>query len=176
MIEPGTYVARILGGAFDKNKKGNLAIGIQFGLKDRADKIWLVRYMTPDALEFTMKDLATLGFSSSPNTDENGRFGADQFSDPNKEFELVIDHETYEGKTRAKVKFVNEIGGGMKFGNLDPKSLKFELNSINFKAEIEAAKRKLGINSAAAPAKKLENHAPQKKVEPSFDENEEIPF
>jgi hypothetical protein len=175
VINPGTYRAKPVGGAFDKNKKGNLACGIKFDLTDEAVKgqqIWWVGYLTPAAIERTLDVTTLLGLSDAPKTDDSGRFDASQFADQSKEFELVIEHEEYEGKTRARVKWVNEIGGGMKFGNLDPKSLAFELNSINFRAEVEAAKKRVGMKPA--PKTQLKNHAPVQ--EPSFDSNEEIPF
>lgn len=181
MIAEGTYRAKPLGGAFDKNKKtGSLGVGVQFEFTDQAlkgQKIWWVGYLTEKAIEFTMKTLATLDLSNAPKTDDDGRFDASQFGYPNKEYELVVTVEEYEGKTRNRVKFVNEIGGGMKFGNLDPKSLAFELTSVNFAAEIMAAKMKLGTKPTAQP-KQVKNFAPQatQQTPPGFDKNEEIPF
>lgn len=181
MIQPGTYRAKPIGGAFDKNDKGNLACGLKFDLLDETVKgqaIWSVHYLTPAAMENSLKALAVVGLSNAPKCDENGRFGADSFLDPNKEVELVVEHEEYNGRTRARVKWVNEIGGGMKFGNLEPKALAFELNSINFKAEIEAARQKLGQKPAPkAQTPPLKNFAPGAQQQaPSFDSSEEIPF
>ena len=60
-------------------------------------------YFTDAAWERTVESLRTCGWSGSDvsNIEDLGA----------NEVELVIEDDTYDGKTRAKVKWINKIGG-----------------------------------------------------------------
>ena len=65
-----------------------------------------------------------------------------------KDVELVIEPEEYEGKSRLRVKWVNNLNRG--FESLSPDVVKTELRSLGFKAAFLAAK----------PTKKTEAEIP----------------
>lgn len=59
-----------------------------------------------------------------------------------KEVEIVVTHETYEGETRARIQWVNEIGGGrIKLHSpMDAKELRMFAASMRSKAQGKMAK------------------------------------
>ena len=61
------------------------------------------------ALPFTMKALRACGWAGSDLSElEHAQCGMDS-----NQVEIVVDHEVYEGVTRAKVKWVNAPGAGV---------------------------------------------------------------
>lgn len=179
MIQAGTYLAKPVAGAFDNNNKNKtLGVGVQFQIKNTTEKVWWVGWLSEKAMERTCQTLALLGFDESKTPKlENGKATFDgSYFDPSAEVEIVIELEKYIAKdgtekTRPKVQWVNQPGGS-KFGKIEPQELTSELTRINFRAEIAAARKNLGL----APKKEVKNYAPGASVEPSFDEGEAIPF
>jgi len=62
-------------------------------------------YFGDNSVERSMESLRYCGFTG----DDIDKF-ADQH--PEIEVQIVVEHETYEGKTRPKVKWINKAGGG----------------------------------------------------------------
>jgi hypothetical protein len=69
--------------------------------------------------------------------------------------ELVIDHEEYQGKWRAKVKFVNGAGGG---GLLQSKNPMSEKEAASFSARMKARVRASTGVKRSAPAQQNLGH------------------
>ena len=90
--------------------KGTPTISLGFRLSvgdaDENRVITAFRYVTPNTEEHVIKDLLTLGWQGEDMGNIND-------AELTNEVELVIEHEEFEGKLRAKVKWINAIGGGM---------------------------------------------------------------
>jgi hypothetical protein len=96
----------------DGQKAGYVAVC--FDLSDPNDgyygwSITAFLYLTDKTIDRTVESLRHMGWGSDDLADLPGLAAAGQLA---TEVELVIDHEEWEGKWRAKVKWVNRVGGG----------------------------------------------------------------
>lgn len=88
-------------------------VAVQFESQETiGDYITWYGYITDAALERTLASLAILGWNSA---EQDGRIESLHNTDllQGNEAEIVVEMETFEGKERAKVKWVNAVGGGM---------------------------------------------------------------
>ncbi len=153
-ITKGNKVARPLSARIIKSGKGTLGFEVEFSFHEESiggeERIRWTGWLSENALENTMATLVNvLGYSGNDEINEDGTL-----KDPNvlnwlKEVKLVIEMEEYNGKSRAKVKWVNALGGGG-FQAAESSSLKNELKALGFTAAFLAAKQKL----SATPVKK----------------------
>jgi hypothetical protein len=103
MIEPGKYMATLESHSITENKKGDPQVAAVFSFRNAAgpQKITWFGGFSEAGRQYTIKNLITLGLKGN-NPAGNLEIG--------KQVEIVIDNETFEGKTRAKVKFINGPG------------------------------------------------------------------
>lgn len=97
--QPGRYAATVKSAAFGESEKGTTFLQLDFAA-DNGDTIsgWL--YLSEAAFERSVKTLReTFAFNDDFNT------AVDQVS--GKRCSIVIDIENFEGKDRAKVKWIN---------------------------------------------------------------------
>lgn len=120
MIAAGTYTARAKGFDFGvtQNDKDYVAVDFEItGPQHVGETIgWRGYFSTEGAVKRTLESLKFAGWSGQQDTLESlPGLG-------NCEVELVINHETYEGKTHARVQWVNNLGrGGVALGEqMDP--------------------------------------------------------
>lgn len=112
IIQAGRHRATCFGYELSYSSvKGTPQIALGFrmspGDADERRVITHFRFFTDAALEYAVKDLRTLGWKG----DDLGSIDEAELAN---EVELVVEHEVgQDGKTRAKVVFVNAIGGGM---------------------------------------------------------------
>lgn len=157
-IKAGKYMAKALQGAFGKSKEKNTPqVGVEFAFntpEGTRETIWWVGFFTEKAKEKALETLALIGFNG------DDRFGADSF-DHNAEVEIVIELETYEGKSRPRVTWVNEPGG-RKFSDLPVTEVKSMLvgAGIDLKKEMAAIRAKKGIKNDATTGTKATGPAP----------------
>jgi hypothetical protein len=114
VIPEGTYLARVVKGELGETKKGAVQAAIEFEFEDeavRGQRITSYKHFTDKALKYTVAELRTCGHTGDDLSDLSMLGG--------QEVRLVIAHETYEGKTSAKVKFINSASGGLK-SKLEP--------------------------------------------------------
>lgn len=106
MLQEGEYRARAVKAQLGKSGAGNPQIGVEFELLDFSpQKIGWYGSFTDAAFDITMKGLSTAGFKGSDLSDVSWA------GESAPEVVLVVVHETYQEKTRAKVKFINSVGG-----------------------------------------------------------------
>ncbi len=158
MIKPGKYKAKATSGAWaNVGEKGTPGVGVKFefdcdGVKSH---LWHVLYLTNTLLkdgstvaEKTFEMLAKLGYDESiplaQDAQGNPIFDGRHLAD--KEMEIVVENEEYEGKTRAKIKWVNELGGGQLAGLPVEKVL----GNVNLKSAMAAARARMGIQAPVA--------------------------
>jgi hypothetical protein len=104
-MEPGDYRARAVKVQLGKAKSGNEQIGVEFELLDfNGKRMGWYGSFSEAAFEITMKGLATAGFHGADVSDTT-------WVEHAPEVILVIVNEEWEGKVRAKVKFINSLGG-----------------------------------------------------------------
>lgn len=153
-IKAGKYMAKPIAGAFGRSKtKQTPQVGVEFQFQTpegTTETMWWVGFLTPDAKERALEVLHLIGF----NGDES--FAKGSFNET-AEVEIVVEIETYEGKNRPKIAWVN-APGGQRFSNLQPTEVKTMLvqAGIDIKKEMAAMKAKKGPAQTAAPEKKAE--------------------
>lgn len=106
MLAAGTYKARAVQGVLGQAGNGTDQVGVEFELTDpevAGQRIAWYGFFTEKALETTLRALRTCGWQGQDLSDLSG-------IDAN-EVSLVVEHEEYEGATRARVRWVNGAGG-----------------------------------------------------------------
>lgn len=128
IIPAGKYRALCRSVQFATTKKGDeqVVIGFEFLDANGQPDGYHMSYFGmfgENSIDFTIEALRNCGWTGDdlaelPQLAEEGKLAS--------EVSLVVVHETYEGETRAKVKFVNRTGGGkLKLERpLDDQSLK----------------------------------------------------
>jgi hypothetical protein len=90
-------------------EKGTLQVVVGFEIlrgPHAGETISWIGYMTDKTSERTLKALRTCGFTG----DDIDAFHAQR---PENEVSIVVEHETYDGKARAKVQWINPPGGNV---------------------------------------------------------------
>ncbi len=113
MLNEGRYTARAIEGGLGNANNGNPQIAVRFQILDEGhdgqEITWFGSFSknkgqgSKTPLERTIESLRVCGWEGDDLSDLTG-------IDAN-EVSLVIEHEEYEGKTQAKVKWVNRPGG-----------------------------------------------------------------
>jgi len=144
MINPGTYAAKITDyGLYQKEGKAP-SVMVQFQLIETPEKItWFGSLKEGKAREFTTKTLVqTLGYKGTDGSDLAQGQGSEVLSE-NKHFELVVEHNTYQGKTSARVKYINEPGGGVMANKVDASSAKVVVGGLNLSGDFLKAQQEM---------------------------------
>lgn len=109
-IPKGRYRARAMrtenDGLGNSSNKGTPQVVLVFKLLEEdfhGETLPWIGYLTDATEERTLESLRICGWKNDDLSDLDGVCDND--------VELVVDHERYEGKLRAKVQFVNRIGG-----------------------------------------------------------------
>jgi hypothetical protein len=107
MLENGDYRAKASRGALGLAGNGTEQVGVEFDLLDKpGNKLTWYGYFTEKGTDIALRGLRTAGWKGTDLSDLSS------LSDPEvPEVILVVEQETYEGKTRPKVKFINSTGG-----------------------------------------------------------------
>lgn len=110
MISEGKHKAVCQDIEFGFTDSGTEQVAISFRISDgehEGEFITAYRYFTDRAAEYAFKDLEALGW-------EGDSLESAPEDCPGSECTLVIEHEEYDGKERARVKFINVGSGGLK--------------------------------------------------------------
>lgn len=102
MIQPGKYRARAVEGDYGVAQTGTEQVAILFELLDTGEQITWYGYLSDRAADRTIESLITCGVTDLQTLAGLG----------SEEVELDIEHDTYNGTTRARVKWVNRLGSG----------------------------------------------------------------
>ena len=171
MIPDGTYRARAAEAKLCETSTGKEQVAVQFELLE--DELGGVRvtwfgFFTEKTEKRTLEALFYCGWDGN-NLEELNGVGKN-------EVEIVIETETYEGKRRNRVRWVNKIGGGG-LGFVKPLEPSRAKNfSERMRGAILAAKREMEADGAfdapKATAKKSNGNEPNALGFP----DDEIPF
>jgi hypothetical protein len=106
LLAEGTYEAMIKDYGVRQNQKGVNQVVVVFGIKN-GPNIFFNGGLGEKSIKHTTRNLITLGATpSNIHEVEKGLQGGPLSL--NKVFELVVSHNTWEGKTRAQIKYIND--------------------------------------------------------------------
>lgn len=115
MIAAGRYSAKIKGYGIGTYKDGSPKVMILFSFKDADEKqqelTWAGSLKEGRAREITIDALLVCGLRGEDIKALAGGVETGLLSTEN-DVSIVIEHEEYEGKTYARIKWVNPAGGG----------------------------------------------------------------
>jgi hypothetical protein len=156
--------------------KGTLQVYVAFAVLDgpyAGRRLGWFGYFTDNTVERTIESLRLCGLKGDD-------LAAAVTGPLDQEVQLVVEHETYDGKTRAKVVWVNAPGGGafrmanpMNTGDLRKfaASMKAKMRG---KPEVAGARREApAVTAPPAPSEALPQSQGEQPLTPS---DEEIPF
>lgn len=112
-MNPGTYKARVGEVALSTTKSGKDQVSISLAVIDGDNEEYhtYYGYFSDGALSITLKALRTCGWKGT-NLLEVEKLGG-------QIVQVVLDNETWEGKTRLKVKWINDGSGPVVQGRMD---------------------------------------------------------
>lgn len=141
-INPGTYKAKIKDYGYSQKEGKEPSAMVQFQLEEGHTITWFGSF-NGGARPITVKTLVeTLGFSS--DNPEDLFKGAGSFVlNEDREFELVIEDNTWNGVTRPRVKYINISGQTRLAEKLNESQAKVAIGGLNLKGDFLAAKQAL---------------------------------
>lgn len=167
-IVAGKKTARPIRAGYTESKKtGNKAVAVEFAFDENGQQETLIwkGWLSEKAIEHTSRTLTdVLGFNLNDEAYPEGHPKAGEWKDPNAiaygvDVSIVVEMETYEGKTRPRIKYINKLGSGNAYKSLEPETVKGSPEIASFKAQCMA------IRQAAGTA-----------VKSSVDASSDIPF
>lgn len=143
-IQPGKYVAKIVDYGIGTTKAGDPTIVVRFGW-GTSSLIWNGSLKEGKAQEITIKALLRMGLSDDDKI-ENLADGIDsKLLDMDRELEIDVQMDTYEGKTRPKIAWINEVGGGKFKHAMNKEEFKAKLGGMNIKSNLKAIRHEMGM-------------------------------
>ena len=144
MIKEGKYLATIKNYGVGESSTGKAKIDIQFGFKDQdgvEQTLWWNGYMTEKSIQITAKALVNCGLKGSDY--DKLAYGVESgMLNIEKPVEIEVVHDTFEGKTREKIAWVNRPGGAQ---FMEPGMASQKLKGLNLAAAVAAARTDTGI-------------------------------
>lgn len=146
-MKPGRYTGYIRNYGLGENKSGMPNVWINFDVKDTNGDTygytWFGSLKEGRAREITIDALLACGLTG--NNLENLKSGIEGGAlDQTQGVELHLEEETWDGKTRLKVKWINKQGG-MKFDKLASENAAKKMKGLNLDAEVAARRKETGI-------------------------------
>jgi hypothetical protein len=169
LIPAGTYQGTVVDYGINETKKGMPQIFIQFNLTELNKKLtWFGSVANDKAIEITGQALIRCGFKKTDFAVlANGKASGEL--DMGKSLNLVVEHNTWEGKTSAKIAWVNELGGPQ--NKLDQAGAVQKLAGLNISGKMIQLQQEMGIqNEPVRPS-----HTPSQQ-EQQGTSAENIPF
>lgn len=161
MIEAGTYRGVATEWGLGTSNNGTEQIAVRFNLPDVRESITWYGYFTDDAFPITMKALRTMGWTGQ---DLEDIYGLDA-----NEVQLVVEHESYDGRTRPKVRWVNPMGNLSLKAPMD--AARAKAFSARMRGKIAAFDKLAGNKPAPRPSS-----APKAAAEPPPHTDDDMPF
>lgn len=146
-IQPGTYTAKIVDYGVKLTEKGQPNVTVKFSFNETNTLIWSGGFYNERATEITLKALGVCGLATT-DIAQLADGPASGMLDTDKEVEIAIDHEEYNGRTYAKIKWINEVGGGGIKNRLTKGEAAQAFVGLNLQADIA----RLGIIKERKPA------------------------
>ena len=149
-------------------------VAIRFQLLDEPDGFttatWYGTFASDAATEFTVKAMRVAGFGGNDLTDLSSLK-----RDDTPEVVVVVEHETYKGVTRAKVKYVNAAAGPMMKNALTGKGA--EDFAAKMRARFAAFDQREGrVQAPAVPRGKPRAAPTRNEPPPPSDDDAQAPW
>jgi hypothetical protein len=160
----GIFTAAVIDKGLGRSSKGTAQVFVSFQAKDgeaAGQTIAWYGSFSDAALPYTMEKLRTTGFAGDDLSDISSVGSAG-------DVQIVVAHEKYEGKIRAKVQFINALGGARLANPMD------DADKRRFAAEMRSKIAALGASSRAAPKPAAPARAQDRRPEPPH--SDDIPF
>src|ERR1019366_4774922 len=106
-LDVGKHEVEVTGASMVEANSGT--IGICFYFKNEDGDIDCTRWVTEKTYEYVTKDLETMGFARELIGDIANLDRIGEFIKGNR-VQIVVEDDTYNGKTEAKVKWINAAG------------------------------------------------------------------
>lgn len=149
-IPNGSYIAKIQNYGVSTDKNGSPQILINFGFDVNGEQTggtWYGSLTSEKGKEITVDTLIRCGLRG--NDVSLVGYGPDSNAlDMNKELEIVVDEDHYEGKTYKKIKWVNLPGSSLK--TVEASEAVALLKGLNLTGEVVARRQKQGIPAQEA--------------------------
>jgi hypothetical protein len=144
-IMPGEYTGKVTDYGISETKAGMPQVFIKFTFNENGKSLtWFGGLSSDKALDFSGKNLIRCGFRGTDLTVLANGVAANALN-TNKDLQLVVENETYEGKTRTKIKFINEIGGVQ--SKLDVAGAVQKLAGLNIAGRMIQLQQEMGANN-----------------------------
>jgi hypothetical protein len=150
MINAGTFTGKLTnyGIKLTNNGKPQIACTFQIISDDTVYNLtWFGSFNEGKAQEMTIKTLmSVMDLMCEPSEietylDRIASQGVESgLLNTDKDYSLVIEHEVYEGKTRAKIKWVNNVGGSSSFEKLAQGEAKKMFSGLNLGGTVASFK------------------------------------
>jgi hypothetical protein len=160
-IKAGVYDAKVIDYSVGKTKKGDPMVMVRFAIAENQALTWYGTFSSEKSAEITCEALAICGWSTKNPADLSKGKGSGVL-DEKRTVSLTIAPDTYDGKTRMKIKYINPAGGGGFRDKMEHKEAVTLFNGLNLAGIAAAAQKK--------HKKEIVNHAP------TLDTEEPIPF
>lgn len=165
---PGNYPAKIVDFGLMKSSAGLPMAAVMFEYKmadgGGTQRITWFGSFKDGARPYTVDTLVRMGFAGK-NGAELAKGNGSGVLDQTKELEIVVGNEEYQGKTRARVKFVNIPGGGAFKEKMADGEAAVLMGGLNLEADFMEARSHVSAPKPAAPV----------ATQPSFTEDD-LPF
>jgi hypothetical protein len=110
MLNPGTYRGAAVEAALSTTSRGTPQVAVRLRLVDPPGQtITWYGFLTDAAIDRTVESLRHMGWQGTDVRDFLAERPLPEGFD--QEVEIVVEHEEYEGKTQARVKWINSGGG-----------------------------------------------------------------
>ena len=160
----GKHRARAKSAALGLTSTGKEQVGVEFEILTDGHvgtSITWYGYFTEDTTERTIKSLRICGWAGTELDNLNG-------IDSN-EVELEVEEDTYNGKTSAKVKWINKPGGLAMKSQLDP------VQARSFAQRMKGAIAALDKATGTKPAQRPAARAPARNDDPPMPDDRDAP-
>lgn len=167
MVKAGNYQARVVDHDLMKNADGsikNATVTFEFmDTEGKASRLTWFGNFNGGAAKITLETLMRLGFEMTSKEQlallsrgqGEGQDLAPIYLNTEEDFEIVVEHNTYNGKTSPRIKYINEPGRAS-LKRMTPDEAKVLTGGLNIDADLAEllSKRQNAPKAPQAPTKK----------------------
>lgn len=151
-LVPGKYKAKIVDYGISESKAGLPIVNVRFGFGDHTLN-WIGSLNEGKARQITVENLMKMGMTDADSMADMADGPSSGVLNTEKELEIDVQTETYDGKTTLRIKWINELG----FRNSMTKdTFKAKLAAMNMKGTFALVKENNKAKGVSSQAKKTD--------------------